>query len=497
MNRVSIFILAALCLLAALTLPVQPAWAQLKPGGVSQSPVEVEVNQMNDLAALMQRVEEYESKKEWRNLAFAWRRISLLRPYSTDALYQLARAYALDKNLPNSYDILVKLQKQGMRYDPDQSDDFKNIRDTSVYEYIAKNLQANARPFGKGTVAFTLKSDVELIESIGYDAKTNSFFFGSVRTGEILKSDANGNAKSWLKADPGESHWGVFSLLVDHARNRLWVGTAAQPMFNGYDATDFGRAAILELDLDSGKRLAVHTIPYDGVGHIPVAMTQAKDGTLYISDALIRGIYRLSKGKLEPFFGSDAFTSLRGIALSADEQLLYISDYELGVHVLSIAQLRAIPMTAGDQNMGGVEGLYLHNNELMMLQTGTYPTRLQRAVLQNDGVTVKVSVPLEANKPEFQEPTVGVVINSDLYYITNSQLLGYGVDGKPIAGIKPQRRVIYRTPLNQPLPAAPPTPASLKNRMRQLQEQREKAAAPANPDAAPKAPEVVEQPPGQ
>jgi len=89
------------------------------------------------------------------------------------------------------------------------------------------------------------------------------------------------------------------------------------------------------------------------------------------------------------------------------------------------------------------------------------------------------------------------VINSDLYYITNSQLLGYGVDGKPIAGIKPQRRVIYRTPLNQPLPAAPPTPASLKNRMRQLQEQREKAAAPANPDAAPKAPEVVEQPPGQ
>jgi hypothetical protein len=461
------------------------AHAQLKPGaGSAQTPIEAEIAQINDIGELMGRIESYENAKDWTNLSFAWRRMTILRPYSTDALYQLARSYSLANNLPGAYDSLIRLQKQGMRYDPDKSEDFSNIRNTKVYEYIAKNLQANANPFGTGKVAFTLKSDVELIESMSYDAVSKRFFFGSIRTGEVLSSDGNGVTRSFLKADPSEAHFGVFSLLVDSQRQRLYVGSSAQPMFEGYETADFGRAAILEIDLKTGARLKKHLIPYDGGAHIPVAMTQAKDGTIYISDAMALGIYRLAAGKVEPFFGSDSFTSLRGIALSKNDDFLYLSDYELGLYLLSIKDRQAGQISVGQENLGGVEGLYRFNDELLLLQTGTYPARLQRAVIGKDPGQFKVFVPLEANKPEFTEPTVGAIVGKELFYLVNSQLLGYDATGKPVSGMKPTRRVIYRTSLTQPLPAPPPTPEALRKRLEQQRQGVQPQATPPSVESA-------------
>ena len=66
------------------------------------------------------------------------------------------------------------------------------------------------------------------------------------------------------------------------------------------------------------------------------------------------------------------------------------------------------------------------------------------------------SVPLEANKPELVEPTVGALVGDSFYFIANSQRDLYGPDGKLMAGAQPKPREIYEVPADMGMDTLPP-----------------------------------------
>lgn len=458
----SLLTAASLCLSLCLALPVQAQMLPVKPPAATTE-TEIELGKISNPLEVFKRMQEYQALKDWRRYTYAVRRLTELRPYSSKMMYELARGYALQNDKSGAYDTLIKLQQQGMKYDPSGDPDFDNIRGTPAYEYIVKGLQANGNAFGSGKPAFTLDGKIEehqLIESLAYDAKTNSFYAGSIFSGTVFKLDRDGKTTRLLQADPDDGHFGVFSMVIDSDRRRLWLGTSAVSLFDGYLPEDhFGFASIVEVDLDSGKRIKSYKIPYDGKPHVLPALAVAKSGEVYATDAVSPTIYQLRDGKVTALFSSPALTGLRGLTLSPDHKYVYFSDYETGLYGADLGKNQVFKLTAPKQNLGGIDGLYFANGMLIAIQNGTNPQRVMRVLLDpRDARVIGSVVPLEANKPEFKMPTYGVLAGKDLYFIANSQLSVYGLDGMILKGQEPAARQVFVASTDQPLPEAPKVP---------------------------------------
>ena len=96
------------------------------------------------------------------------------------------------------------------------------------------------------------------------------------------------------------------------------------------------------------------------------------------------------------------------------------------------------------QNLGGIDGLSYYQGQLIAVQNGTIPTRVIRIKLGEDRVSVVGVQPLEANKDALVMPTFGTLVGDDFYFIANSQRDVYAADGKPLEGVLPEDRVLYK-----------------------------------------------------
>ncbi len=76
---------------------------------------------------------------------------------------------------------------------------------------------------------------------------------------------------------------------------------------------------------------------------------------------------------------------------------------------------------AADTALIGIDGLYFYKQSLVAIQNGTNPHRVIRLFLGPKHREIVKSEILEANNPLFDEPTLGVLVKNELYYVANSQ----------------------------------------------------------------------------
>jgi len=406
---------------------------------------QMELAKIEDLNALMQRADRYKAEKDMRRYSYVMERMLQLRPYSPTFLYRLSEAYAILDQKTKAYDLLIKIQKQGLAINPDLDKDFDPIRATPAFKYIVEGLQNNATPWGEGKAAITLSNSPELLESVAYDSKRQRFLVGSVRTGEIVSVSKDGS-KTSIFAGPTNAAGlkSVFALATDDARGFLWVGTAGAPQFEGHKSADIGYATIIKFDLANGKVLEAYPLPADGIPKNFGSIAVAANGAVYATDAITNVVYQIRDRKLRKLFDVSGSTSLRGIAVSPDEKFLYFVDYELGLRVADLGKSEVRELTKDDQNLGGIDGIYFYQDHLIVIQNGSIPTRVVRIKLDTDRKSIKGVQPLEANKDALEMPTFGVMAGDDLYFIANSQRDLYAADGKPLEGNFPQARVLYQ-----------------------------------------------------
>lgn len=420
--------------------PAAPAPAPA-PAPAAQNPEQIALANINDPAQVMAKLEQARAKKDLAAQSYALVRLSELRPYAGGILWELARVYALMDERSGAYDAMLRLQQQGFNYDPTGDADFKKLESTKVYKYIVEGLQANATPFGEGKVAFTVQNDSEQIESVAFDPTRNRFLVGSVATGEILSVDETGKTSVLIKPDAENGLFGVFALLVDPTRDALYVATTSLPSFKGFKQESFGQGGVVKFKLSTGKMERQLSFPADQKVHVISAMALAPSGEVYATDAGTNSVFQVRGEQMRLLFSSAELTSLRGIAVSPDHKLLYLSDYEKGLYVADLERNKVLQLTAPKQNLGGIEGVYMHKNQLLAIQNGTSPMRVLRLSFDADGIS-KVQ-PIEANKAALSFPTFGVLKGERLYFIANSQRDFYDGQGKIVGGARPQRRVIY------------------------------------------------------
>ena len=447
----------------ALILLISLGAAELRAQALPTAPAplptdtQLELAKINNVVELMARAKGWYDEGDLRRYTYALERLVQLRPYNGAFMFKLAQAYGQRDMKTPAYDLLLRMQAQGLSYDPSTEPAFEPISTTNAYTYIVEALQSNAAPWGKGKVVTTVKSDVELLESLAYDSKAERFLLGSARTGQVLAVSADGQSVERAKpAKPGD-WWGVLALVVDNQRDSIWLASTMLPHFADYNREELGRGVIVRLDLATGELRERYELPSDGKPHLVGALTVAPNsGTVYAVDGVSNQLYRIKDAVIEPLVALPASINLRGIAIDPQERFLYLSDYELGLLAADMNKNEVINLKLDNQNFGGIEHLSWYQDHLIAVQNVNQPKRISRYSLSAEGDAVTRVMPLEANKPDLVEPTVGTLVGDDFYFIANSQRDYYGPDGKLIDGAQPLQRELYQVPANMGMDSLPP-----------------------------------------
>ena len=435
-NSLTTLLLAFTLLLGSLPLAAQTETVEELPDNVP---------------ALLAKANSAYAAEDYMTYRKVLQRISSMRPNNSEYMYQLVIAHALLDEKRQAYDLMLRMQQHGLSYDFTKTDSTANIRGTEVFDYVNDLMVMAGEPIGESELAFTLPESVAFPETISWDESRQKFLIGTLAEGSILAVGEDGQITELLKADEENGMWAVFDILVDQARNRLWVTSAAVPVFSGFDAVDKGRSALFEFDLKTLKLIRRYPVPVDGRPHILGSMALGPDGDIFIVDRVLPILYTKSadEQKLKAVLASRDMISMRGIAIQPDGSVLYVADREMGILVVDIEGGRAGNLAVPDSlNIGGIDGLYLWENHLIMIQNGIKPQRVMRLELDETGTKVTTVRPLAVAQAEFDYPSFGTLRGEDLYYFANSRSANTDAQQKAIT--------VLRTPTNSSADLAQP-----------------------------------------
>ena len=441
----SIFSLSLACVLGMAGAPLlaQSGEAPTEQPPTAEQPVIEPASLPDNVPGLLVKSNEAYAAGDYLTFRRALESLHEKRPFNSEYMYQLVIAHALLDEKTPAYDLMLRMQQQGLAYDFNANEGTKNIRNTQVYDYVNDLMTKATEPLGESEAVFTLPDNVRMPEALAWDESRQKFLVGTVADGSVLAVGKDGQVSKLLEANDENGMWSVFDILVDESRNRLWVSSAATPVFSRFSAVDKGRSALFEFDLETLQLIHRHPVPVDGRPHILGSMALGPEGDIYIADRALPLLYNKPAGeqKLKAVMGSTDMVSLRGITMRPDGSVIYLADREMGIMVIDIKGSRAgklaIPATL---NLGGIDGLYLWENNLIVIQNGISPQRVMRLELDESGVRVVAVRPLAVAQPDFDFPSFGAVVGDDLYFYASSQMVAGVEDAKPVK--------VLKTPLN-------------------------------------------------
>lgn len=350
------------------------------------------------------------------------KRASDLRPNHARLLYNLAVGYALNNQVDEALKILERLAMMDLYFQIQADEDFKSLFENSAFKDIQSKFAENQKPLNRSEKAFTMPEKDLITEGIAFDSDTKRFFVGSIHRRKIAVIYKDGKVSDFSANADGL--WSVSGLRVDAKRKILWAVSTAFPQMQNFQKADGGKSGLFKYDLRTGKLLQKFLLSNDTEKHALGDLIVAENGDVFASDSVSPNIYRLDAktNKFELFLTSDMFASLQGLAFSPDEKILFVADYAKGVFRIELKDKKISQISFDAKtNPIGIDGLYFHRGNLIALQNGFRPHRVARFYLNKDFSAVTKSETLEANHADFNEPTLGVIVKENFYFIANSQ----------------------------------------------------------------------------
>lgn len=367
-------------------------------------------------------------RKDFPGFLDASRRLADLGPASVRALYNLACAQALADRREEAVAVLDRIATMGVAVDAAGDADFSALRGTPAFEAVLRKMAALDAPLGHSRVAFRLPEKDLIIEGIAHDPGSGDFFVSSVNARKILRISREGRASEFAK----EGQDGLFSALalaVDPRKGALWVSSEAMPMMKGLRPEDKGRSFVIEYDLAGRARRTLP--PPSGIGEAHLGdLAVGPDGTLVVSDPRSGRVYVLGESGFRVLVDEGPLVSPQGLAFTPDGRWLFVADYSQGIARID-PRSGAVTLLPGPDNAAlvGIDGLVYARGSLIGIQNGLRPHRLVRLALSDDLARIAGVTLLERGHPEFDEPTLGVVVGDELYYVAASQYSKVRQDG--------------------------------------------------------------------
>jgi hypothetical protein len=121
----------------------------------------------------------------------------------------------------------------------------------------------------------------------------------------------------------------------------------------------------------------------------------------------------------------------------------------LGSLEIATKQVRWLSM-GGRFALNGIDGLYFDRGRLIAVQNGTSPERVVAFTLDPSFTRIESETIIERSTGTLGDPTHGVVVDNDFYYIANSEWDAVDDHGNMKPGARPSVPRIMRAQITSP-----------------------------------------------
>ncbi len=360
-------------------------------------------------------------KKDFSKALEAFKKADELRPNHRVIAYNLAATYTLNGLYEEAISVLQKRAGYYALTDFEGDSIFIPLKKSGSYKELLKKIEKRRKPIHTSEELFRVNDPGFHPEGILIDEKNNRVILGDIRTGAIYSFDYNGNDRKLLLDLTEYGYWSAMGMSFDKNQEDLvWIATSAMTIFTNYEPEQEGKSAVIGYNLVENK--IVHSFQKEG-SHLFGDLITDKKGYVWVTDSVNPAIFRIDPqaNKMVEMFKSEQWWSLQGLAFSERGDILYASDYLTGVYSIDMESGTISSILSENEKTRGSDGIYLIGDRLFMLQNGTNPMRLSSIKVDNAGKAYKKTWKvLENNLGELNEPTLGTVVNGELYYIANS-----------------------------------------------------------------------------
>lgn len=372
-------------------------------------------------------------------------------PNHPTLFYNVARAYSLNGNKTEALRWLEKTLHLGFGVEAVDGSDFLFLRGSGEYPEIRKLIEKVKAPKVKSRTAATIFEPDLIPESVAFDSSDKSFYVGSFYKRKIVRIDSRGRTSDFI-AEARDGLGSVVGIKIDAARKVLWVLNNIAPEMKNFDKRREGFGMLHRYELKTGKLIKKYELSSQPRPHLLNDLVIARSGDVFITDSLssVVHVLRRDRDALENFVSLEPYSYPNGIALSKDENRLYVATLN-GVSVIDLKTGKSAPLAHAETvALAGIDGLYFYENSLLAIQNFESPNRVVRFHLNETGDRALRADVLESNHPLYKLPTTGALDRRNFYYIANSQLRGFDESGKLPPPEKLQNVTILKLDLPKP-----------------------------------------------
>jgi hypothetical protein len=321
---------------------------------------------------------------------------------------EIARARMMLSDMPAAKREIDAFLAMGQMHPILQTSLFRPLR-TSVDAGFARNQT----PISDAAVSFQFTDPGLLAEDVDVDRTTHRFFVTSVLEHKILEREPDGRQETFAQSP---DKWPMMAIKVDAARRLLWATEVALDGFDTVARPEQGRSAILEYNIDTGSLLS-RFAPAEPRAFGDMAL--AVNGDPLLSDNMGGGIYRFHSGALKRIDRGD-FVSPQTVAVQS-ANAIFVPDYSRGLGLLNLDTGNVQWLQTQDRfALSGIDGLYLKGGKLVAVQNGAMPERVVAWTLDRLRGKIVGERIAERATASLGDPTHGVIVGGEFYYLANS-----------------------------------------------------------------------------
>lgn len=368
-----------------------------------------------------------------------------IRSNHPTVLYNLACAYSLNQKESEAVQTLEKLLLIDAKEQIRTEADLDNIRESEGFKGILAKMDSIAVPVIQSDTAMIIEAKTLHPESIAFDAQTGDFYLSGFHLRKIIRVDSDGKVSDFIE-EAQDGIWGVSGIKIDTIRRWLWATTVVAPQMIGFEESEDGQTGIFKYDLDSGKLLKKYVLKEEEA-HWLGDLEIHPNGSIYATDSKQPYIYciKMESDSLEMFISHPDFVSLQGITFNNIASHLFVADYRNGIFKIDLKNQEIQSLIAPKNvSLKGIDGMYFYDSSLITIQNGLRPMRVMRHHFEEDQLNFTQSEILDHHHPAFDEPTLGVIVGGDFFYIANSSWAKYEKDGTMFSEDKLEDIVILK-----------------------------------------------------
>ncbi len=324
-------------------------------------------------------------------------------------LYFLAASHAYLRDILPAMEELRQCIALQVGFDPSGDNSFALLKTSSDFQRLVEQVHKDFPAVHSSQVVFTTTEKDLFPEGLAYDPQNDSLYLSSIYRRKIVKISHEGKSEDFVPS-------GRFKLLpiqgirLDPSDGTIWSASSKD---------DVGQSELLHFDR-AGILLGRYR-PTEPGKHDFNDLVVLRDGSVLVTDTLASKVYSFERksGAFTPLPAPRQMLSPNGIAVTDDEQTVYVAD-QLGVWRVDLKSRTGADVDPRPHStLSGIDGLYWHKGSLIGVQNGIGTPRVAAFRLSADGLHVIKTIVLENF---LKTPTTGALRGDDFYFIVNTNI---------------------------------------------------------------------------